>query len=461
MLWVCCLAAVTSVSHGEVSEGNEDLDLRARVEANPGKLIEVPIGTHRIDRALVFNKEGSGLYGPGTIVQLNPAEEIIRIEGTSGIRIEDVTLTRAEGSYETSCSAVLAVRSSHLTFRNIAIRNNRFPGKTLNVQGCSHVRIDGCEVTNYKAIAKSDRTGDPDHGYAFHSIEGDGIGVQQSSHVEVRDNVVAEYELLSHKESADKHRLGYLTEGKHPTKLGKFGHRVVQNNRCQIWHQGSAFEMTESGKNKHFLLSGNKAINAAQGFDLHLDYGICSNNMVDHAVIGIKITHGSRNLVVDGNMVTHADLWGILVNPGLLSEAAADATTTQPAQEENVDRGIIISNNMITDFGYGNDYWNWGAADSHLAPQAIALIEGQEMSDPPLRDVLISGNMVYNSGRDGIVRGDKVESDQPRYEYAVYMGTWSRAGAIVGQLPQDIRFHGNVLEAGSRGVTNVSVDLKD
>jgi hypothetical protein len=131
-------------------------------------------------------------------------------------------------------------------------------------------------------------------------------------------------------------------------------------------------------------------------------------------MIGIKATHGCRNLLISGNMVTGADLWGILFNPGALSHYIESATGDQPARPANVDAGTIVANNIVSDYGYGNEYWNWGGASETAGGSfAIALFEGQLEENPPLRDILFTGNIVYDPDEmDSLWRG-KRERETP------------------------------------------------
>ena len=195
--------------------------------------------------------------------------------------------------------------------------------------------------------------------------------------------------------------------------------------------------------------TGNYLENCAQGFDVHGDNSIIANNTVYCGMIGVKLTHGSRNIVVDGNMLRRIDLWGILLNPGTGSYYAQDATDSEPAKEANVDGGTIISNNLITEYGFGNEYWNWGGS------YAIALYEAQKDDEPPLRDVLIDGNLVYDVGRrphPAGRQGRRGGAALPVYGVYRHLG---RALEDSTTLPRDIVFGHNIFQPGSAGVSNV------
>jgi len=107
------------------------------------------------------------------------------------------------------------------------------------------------------------------------------------------------------------------------------------------------------------LVTGNVIRNAAQGIDLHADHVTCSNNSISHAFIGIKCMHGSRNVIIEGNNVSHMDLWGLVMLPGTASHPAEAAAGDKPACQANFTSGNIIANNVFSDFGFGYEYFNW------------------------------------------------------------------------------------------------------
>jgi hypothetical protein len=68
--------------------------------------------------------------------------------------------------------------------------------------------------------------------------------------------------------------------------------------------------------------------------------------------------------------------------------------------------------------------------------------------NPPLRDVVVSGNMVYNTGRD--------TGEEARYRYAVWIGSWHSGESP--NLPENVVFNGNVFHPGREGVSNVPLE---
>ena len=114
------------------------------------------------------------------------------------------------------------------------------------------------------------------------------------------------------------------------------------------------------------------------------------------------MTHGSQNIIVKGNLLTHIELWGILINPGAASGHAKAATENKPAKAPNHDSGIIISGNQITEYGYGHEYWNWGGMHKDGGGSfAIALLGKQLEENPEISDVLIQGNILH-PGKDAV-----------------------------------------------------------
>ncbi|MFZ9824440.1 MAG: hypothetical protein ACO3E9_11585, partial [Gemmataceae bacterium] len=183
------------------------------------------------------------------------------------------------------------------------------------------------------------------------------------------------------------------------------------------WHQGSALAVTSPESTDLTRILGNHIQNAAQGIDLHCDRAIVSQNIIDNAFIGMKAMHGSRNILITSNQFSRNDLWAI----GLMPGAAAHA--------KNTDGGSIVANNIVSDFGHGDAHWIWGPERSPLK-----FDNGQQPDDPPLTDVIIQGNLVYNP-------------DKPRYKYAVII-----AGGP--NTPRGLQFSNNHFPAGTQGVAN-------
>ncbi|MBN1341650.1 MAG: right-handed parallel beta-helix repeat-containing protein [Phycisphaerae bacterium] len=434
--------------------------IQAAVDANPGKMVLVPAGDHVVDRKVRISGKGGGLYGPGRIVQSEPGQPILEIEHAEGVGISDVTLTRAKGKEDATAPGLLCCDCRRVRIEGVCVVDNRARDAAIEIRESAHCTVRDSEVLNYKRIAVDDRTGPGEnlHGYAFFAIDGTGIVVRDSTHTMLVGNRIVETNLMPTPAIKDKYKLGTLTEGRHPSKPGKLGVGALLRRYVNNWHQGSGIVVTGPEVTRHTVIRGNVIENAAQGIDLHCDYAVCSDNVVDHGMMGIKATHGCRGLIISGNMLTHVDLWGILLNPGAASHHAEGAEGGKPARGANVDAGVIVANNIISDYGYGHEYWNWGGKSGDQAGSyAIALFEGQLESNPPLTDVLIEGNIVYNTGRDGVLVDGKPKVLGPRYRYAVYVGPWGETGKPGATYPRGLHFANNLLHPGTRGVSNVDL----
>ncbi len=433
--------------------------LQAALDANPGRMIRVPCGDHRISKKLRIASEGTGLCGFGRIVQTNPAAPIIEIEHARDVRIHDLTLTRAEGKQQATANGVFCWDSHDVTLERLRIVGNRSGSAAIELREASGCTVRDCRIVDYKRITIDDRTGSEHYGYAFHCIDGTGVLVRESRGTVLEGNRIVERDLLPTREIKKRHKLGTLTKGRHPSSPGTLALKAFLRGYVNNWHQGSAIVVTGPTKTSHTRITGNTIVNAAQGVDLHCDRLVCTGNVIDHAMIGIKATHGSRNLLIANNLITHVDLWGILLNPGTASHEAEPAEGDTPARPANVDGGTIIANNLITDYGFGHEYWNWGGATSDQGGSyAIAIRDGQLPTNPPLRDVLFHGNMVYDTGRDKVLVDGKPTVVGPRYRYAVFVGSWHGKGYRDASFPKGLHFLGNVFHPGTKGVANVSLE---
>ena len=452
------VAMMPMVSHGEVPSVASYGSIQAALDANPGTMVLLPPGEYPISKAVVINRDNTGLYGFGTIIQTDPGEDIISVQNASGVRIDDLTLRRAEGKMDTSRSGIWADHCTDLTLQNLRVIDNRTESGSIQVYESKNIRIEGCEVLNYKRIAIDDRTDSDDWGYAFHCINGTGIIVKDTHGGMILNNRVIENNLLPTQEIKEKYGLGKLTEGKKPSRKGRLAGKILEKGSVNNWHQGSAILVSSPENTAFFQITGNYVENSAQGFDLHSDYVICSNNQVNHGMMGVKATHGCKHLVISNNILTCIDLWGILLNPGAASHFIEAASGDKPARGPNVDAGTIVANNIIADYGYGDEYWNWGGASPEQSGSfAIALYEGQYAENPPLRDILIQGNLVYNTGRDQVLVDGQPQEQPPRYRYAVYVGPWGEGNEKGPTYPRDLHFIGNVLHPGTKGISNVEL----
>ncbi|MDQ1257505.1 MAG: hypothetical protein QG656_2111 [Candidatus Hydrogenedentes bacterium] len=455
---ITILFAAASGAETVVSAADYD-SIQAAIDAHPGKMIFVPDGDYAINKKLRIASDNGGLYGYGRIVQTNPAEVALEIEHAAGVRISGITLTRAEGKQDAEDSGLFCYDARDTVIENVRVIDCRARAAAIALRECRNCTVRDCEVRNYKRIAVDDRTaeGETLYGYAFHCIDGTGILVERCTGTVIENNRVVENNLFPTPEMKAKYNLGALTEGRYPSKQGALATEAFRSNYVGNWHQGSAITVTGPEDTRHSSIRGNYIENAAQGIDLHCDNALVTDNTVNHGMMGIKATHGSRNLLIANNMLTHIDLWGILLNPGAASHAAEPATAEKVARVANVDGGTIIANNIISDYGYGHEFWNYGGREpDHPGSYAIALYEGQLDTNPPLTDVIVTGNMVYDTGRDQVIVDGQPRIEPPRYRYAVYVGPWG--GEEPGPTyPQSIHFSNNLFHPGSMGVSNVEL----
>ena len=145
-----------------------------------------------------------------------------------------------------------------------------------------------------------------------------------------------------------------------------------------------------------------------------------------------------------------------MINPGASSEHGVEANEEQPAKAGNHDSGIIISDNQITDYGYGHEYWNWGGMHNDGGSSyVIALLDKQLEENPEISDVLIQGNIVFNSGRDGVVVDGALVKEPPRYRYALCI-----QGDPTGpHFPKNVQVRNNIFHPGKDGVCNQDLAL--
>lgn len=412
--------------------------LQDMLDAHPGQVQDVS-GEVYIEQALVIRSDGGGLSGTGRIIQKNPAANIIEVTGRSGVRLCGVTLIRSRGFEESAQSAVDARDCVGLDIDNVRVLDNRSNAGTIRLERCRSSRVRGCEVINYKRIAVDDRTSSELYGYAFRVIDGTGILITECGGVQVLDNRVIERHLMPDLKTKETFRLGEFVEGKNPAKPGPL---APKDNYANNWHQGSAIVVTAPEATHHVLISGNLIENAAQGIDLHADQVTCSENIIDHAFIGIKCMHGSRNVIISGNNVSNIDLWGLEMQSGTASHAAEAAAGDTPAREANVTSGNIIANNVFSGFGRGHEYFNWKGARGGV----INLETGPLPENPVMTDILIQGNVVYDSNRD-LPLAENGAPPPPNYEWAVYV--------TPEPAPKGLVFSGNLFHPGRGGVCNV------
>ena len=396
--------------------------IQEALNANPNRMLFVPAGDYVITAKIRIRGERSGLFGPGRIIQQSADQPIIEIENATGAEIRDLTLTRPEGKMESRNEGVLAIKCRDLVLDNVRVIDNRSPAGAISVRESKDTRISRCLVRNYMRVSIDDRTQSTDWGYAFNCTDGTGISVGYCTGTLIEGNRVIEDNFVPKPEVKAKYKLGDYVK-KNAVKGTIMNQQAWDSNYTDAWQQGSGIVVNAPEVNDLTRVIGNHIENAAQGLDIHADHVIVSQNIITNAFIGMKAMHGSRNVLIAGNQFVRNSLWAIGLMPGA---AAHPATEDQP---ENADGGSIISNNIISDFGYGDAHWIWGDERS-----PIKFDTGQQPDDPPLTDVIITGNVIHSIGK-------------PRYKYAVIIPGGPKA-------PQGLHFSNNLFHPGTQGVCN-------
>lgn len=412
--------------------------IQAALDAQPGRMLFLPAGDYEISEKLVIRSDGSGLFGPGRIIQTNPAAPFIEVEHRKGVQFRDLVLTRPEDKQTTAIEAINLRDCQDLVLDNVTVLNHRTRSGVFYLLNCRNATIRNCTITNYMRIAVDDRTASPDWGYAFHCIDGTGIVVNASTGTLIQGNRITETELLPTPAVQQQHQLGQFVK-KNETKGTLTSQETWERESVKNWHQGSAIIVTSPTASDRTQILGNTIENGAQGIDLHSDHVIVAQNIVSNCFVGMKAMHGSRNVVIIGNQFIKNDLWSIGLMPGAASHAARQESPSESARVDNGDGGSIIANNIISQFGFGNAHWIWGSQGN-----PILLDEGQKPDNPPLADVVIQGNIVQNSGR---FHPDQTEQG-PRYVYAIR----------IARKATGIHLSNNLFDPGREGISNVELE---
>ncbi len=418
--------------------------IQEALKSNPGRMIYVPAGDYTISEKLRIRSANSGLFGPGRIIQTNPEQPIIEIEGAADVQLRDLTLTRVEGKMDTMKEGILAIRCRDLVLENLRVLDNRTGSGAVALRDCTGGQMRGCLVRNYMRISVDDRTTSADWGYAFKCIDGTGILLDNSQGMLLQGNRVIEQHLLPTPEIQKQFELGRFVK-KNAQKGAIANQKTWDAAYTDNWHQGSAITVNGPEASDYTQLLGNYIENAAQGIDLHSDHVIVSQNIINNAHTGMKAMHGSRHVLIIGNQFSKNALWSIGLMPGAASHVAAPARGGGKPVAANVDGGSIIANNIISDFGYGHAHWIWG---DNGAP--LRFFRGQKAANPPLTEVIIQGNIVYDTGRDQVLVDGQPQVEPPRYTYAVIIEDGANG-------PKGLHFSNNILHPGTKGLSNIEL----
>jgi len=423
-----------------VSIITDGASIQKALDAQPGRVVYVPAGDYEITEAIKITQNNAGLCGPGRIVQTDPKAKIITIKGASGVQIRDLTLTRPPGKQDCEAEAIDIRECRDLVLSDLKIIDNRARSAAVSLMKCVDPQILNCLIENYTRIAIDDRTAGTVYGYAFNCIDGTGIAVRTTQGLLLQGNRVIERNLLPTREIKDKYKLGQFAK-KNEVKGSGISQETWDAEYVNNWHQGSAIWVSSPESTCRTRILGNYVENAAQGMDIHSDQVIISQNIINNAFWGLKVYHGSRCVIITDNQIIKTDLWGIHIGPGTASHAAGEH-----AVESNADNGdgqVIVANNIISDFGYGNAGWSWKEG----APLRFAA--GPDYS-PPLKDVIVQGNIIYDTGRDQVLVDGKFQVAPPRYKYAVIIDRGEKG-------PQGLHFSNNILHPGTSGVSNIEL----
>lgn len=438
-----CLSGLAAPAPAHTDVQSTDYpSLQAAIDANPGRMVYVPNGDHLLTETVMIKTTGTGLCGPGRLVMTDASKDIINVRDANDVTIRDIKLFRERGKHDGGRNGIFAANCEGLTIDGVTVVNNCGENAGLKIEHCTRLTVRNCLVRDYKALTIDDRTRNPEAGYAFKCVDGNGMKFMDCKGAQITNNRIIETVFRATKENRDKYDLGKVTvvpdtPGRHTPK------GLKENPYTSNWHQGSALFFGEQGEGA--VLSGNYIENAAQGFDIHADYVTVTGNIVNGALVGAKAMHGSKHVIISNNQFSRVDLYGILLASGSGSRHAAEAGgADEPAEGPNVDGGAVIMGNIISDYGFGDQYWSTSSSPG-ASLYAISLEE--EPDAPPLRDVVIANNVVYDTGRDKVIVDGRPQVVPPRYQFA-----------LMARVRQDsfetMKIHGNIFHPGSSGVSN-------
>lgn len=447
-----CVACALPFSRAQ-TPGSPDPDnprsIQAAIESHPGRAVHLPAGVYRIDAPIVLSAPGSGLFGEGTIIQTNDDADIIQVRGADHVRVEGITLVREQPKFFKSARAILAERSNHLVVRNVTIRGTRASPSTVDLTGCHYATLEGCSIIDYKTVTIDDRMTNDLYRYAFRAIDGHGIRIRHCAGTRLVRNRIIETELRPTEAAMKLHELGKIVN--RAEELGPLASYGVKDGFAFIWHQGAGIGVSGPDVTAHTLIDGNYIENAAQALDVHSDFMVVTNNQITNCYTGIKVFHGSRGVIVSNNIIHRAGKYGIMLRPGSESWEASAAADGKPARNENVQRGIILANNVITDMGYDDEHWRlWNDDPTETSPVGIKVGTGPLATNPRFRDLIIQGNLIHDHGQDGILVDGKPTVQPPRYKWALWFDDDWRA--------ENVRMNGNIFHPGEKGVSNLPID---
>jgi hypothetical protein len=444
------LAIATLSIHAATPRPGDGASIQSALDAHPGLPIDLPAGIYEIDRPIRITTDGSGLVGHGTIIQTNKDAAILLIEGADHVRIEGITLQRRHQELGKDARGIRAENAHHLRIANVSVFGNRAKTAAVRLLNCDYPTMESCSVVDYKTIAVDNRMKDDLYRYAFNAIDGHGILMTGCIGPRLLRNRVIETELIPTPEVKKRHDLGKMVD--RAEKLGELAsYGVSADGFVFIWHQGAAVSVNQATRTAFALIEGNHIENGAQGMDLHGDFMIVTNNHVTNCYMGMKAFHGARGVIISNNIFHKPGKYGILLRPGSNSSGVDTEGPGSPVGQENVERGIIIANNIITDQGYGHESWRlWNSDPSETAPVGIKIGTGPMEINPRLMDLIIEGNMIYDRGRDLVMLDGKAVDPGPRYKWAIWFDDEWRV--------QNVKMANNIFHPGEKGVSNLPIE---
>jgi hypothetical protein len=447
-LMLCAAHFLPAQSRPDPASGPTTPSLQEQLDASPGTPLHLPAGEYRLTEPLVFKTSGSGLFGEGTIIQTNDDADIIQVVGADHVRLEGITLLRENPRFEKSARAIWAEGSSFLTVRNVTVRGNRASPTTVLLNECHYSTVEGCTIIDYKTVTIDDRMKDDLYRYAFRAIDGHGIIVRHSSGTRLIRNRIIETSLRPTEAVMREHDLGRIVD--RAPELGPLASYGVKEGFAFIWHQGAGIGVQGPSRTALTLIEGNYIENAAQALDVHSDFMIVTNNHITTCYTGIKVFHGSRGVIISNNIIHRPAKYGIMLRPGSGSWSPTAPQIDALARGENVQRGLIIANNLITDMGYDDEHWRlWNDDPTETSPVGIKVGTGPLPSNPRFRDLILQGNLIHDHGQDGILIDGTIVQPPPRYKWAIWFDE---------EWPvENVRMSGNIFHAGEKGVSNLPI----
>jgi nitrous oxidase accessory protein NosD len=443
-LLTCLSASIIPAPAQADIQSTDYPSLQAAIDANPGSMIYVPNGDHLLTETIMVTTTGTGLCGPGRLVMTDASKDIINVREANDVTIRDLKLFRERGKHDGGRNGIFAAFCEGLTIDGVSVTNNCGENAGLKIEHCMRLAVRNCLVRDYKAMTLDDRTRNPQNGTAFKCVDGNGMKFMDCKGAQITNNRIIETVFRATKHNRDKYDLGKVTII--PETPGRYTPKGLKENPyTSNWHQGAAVFFGEQGEGS--VLSGNYIENAAQGFDIHADYVTVTGNIVNGALVGAKALAGSKHIIISNNQFRRIDLYGVLLGSGPASHYAVEASGNKPAKDPNLDGGTVIMGNIISDYGFGDQYWSTGSSPG-ASLYAISLEEDRGAPGaPPVRDVIIANNVVYDTGRDKMIIDGRPQVVPPRYQFAL-MAKVRKASF------ETLKIHGNIFHPGSSGVSN-------